>query len=557
MYSTRKSLIEPKVVIAIVVIMIGLALFVIYPIIKLLWLVFFPDGLFSLSFLSQIINTHIYMRGFYDSIKVAFWVSVCSVIIGYIFAYAIVRVNVKGKRFFNFMATIPIISPPFLLAMAIILLFGYNGLITKGIFGIGNFRIYGFKGLLLVETIASFPIAYLTLKGVLSAIDPRLEDAALGLGSSRGKVFSTVTLPLSIPGIANAFLIIFTFSLADFGNPILLAGSRFPILSVQAYLEITGMYHLEKGAALAFMLLIPSTIVYIIQKYVVAKKSYVTITGKPTGISFQPYSKAEKILFLSICLVISLLIIGLYSTVLWGAFVKSWLINNSFSLEHLKYAWSQGFEYLKDTLILALISAPIAALQGIIIAFLVVRRNFFGKRSMEFISMLTFALPGTVVGIAYLLSFNTSPLLLAGTAFILIFNFIFRYTPVGVRTGISMLHQLSPSIEEASINLGASTVQTFRKITLPLIIPSFFSAIIYAFIRSMSAISAVVFLVSANWYIYTVFILDELSIGRIENAAAAVIILACVIIAFISAVGFALGKMRGKVPGEETAIIGL
>lgn len=542
----RRALLEPQVIIAIIVIMAGMALFVLYPLIKLLYIVFFPGGHFSFAVIERIVGTRIYLRGFLNSTMVAFWVGILSVIIGYIFAYAVTRANVPGKRYFNLMATIPMLSPPFLLAMGVILLFGYNGLITKGILGIDNFRIFGFKGLLLVETVGSFPLAYLTLKGMLSAMDPRLEDAALSLGASRLKTFLTVTLPLSLPGIANAFLLIFAFSLADFGNPILLAGSRFPILSVQAYLEITGMYNLERGAALALMLLVPSILAFILQRYLLAKRSYVTVTGKPGMSSFPRSSLAERQLYFGVCFAFSILLLLLLSVAMAGAFVKNWLIDNSFSLEHFRFAWGQGFRYLKDTSKMAIIGGMLAALQGVVIAFLVSKRKFIGKRSMEFISMLPFALPGTVVGIAYLLSYNTLPILLTGSSLIIIINFVYRYTPVGIRSAVPMLQQLSPSIDEASTNLGASSGTTFRKITLPLIVPSFFAALVYAFIRSMTAISAVVYLASPHAYVYTVFILDELSIGRLGNAAAGVVILSVVILAFIAAAGLILRRVSGK-----------
>ncbi len=547
----RKSLLEPQVIIVIIIIMAGLALFVVFPLIRLLYIVLFPNGHFTFDIIKQIVDTHIYMQGFLNSTTVAFWVGLSSVVIGYIFAYAVTRANVAGKRYFNFMATIPMLSPPFLLAMGVILLFGYNGLITKGILGMDNFRIFGFKGLLLVETVGSFPLAYLTLKGMLSAMDPRLEDAALSLGASRWKTFATITLPLSLPGIANAFLLIFAFSLADFGNPILLAGSRFPILSVQAYLEITGMYNLEKGAALALMLLIPSILAFAIQRYVIARRSYVTVTGKPGMSSFPRASTAERHLYFGICLAFSLLLAMLLTVAMAGAFVKNWLIDNSFSLVHFKFAWGQGLRYLKDTTRMALIGGLLAAVQGIVIAFLVTKRRFIGKKSMEFISMLPFALPGTVVGIAYLLSYNTLPILLTGSSLIIIINFVYRYTPVGMRTAVPMLQQLSPSIDEASINLGASTGTTFRKITLPLIIPSFFAALVYAFIRSMTAISAVVYLASPHAYVYTVFILDELSIGRLGNAAAGVVILSGVILAFIVVASLVLRRIGGKRQGSS------
>lgn len=248
------------------------------------------------------------------------------------------------------MATLPIISPPFVLSLSIIFLFGRKGLITNGLLGITDFNVYGLHSLILVQALSFFPVAYLTLSGILQAIDPSVEDAALNLGASRWKIFRTVTLPLSLPGIISGLLLVFIQSLQDFSNPAVIGGG-YPTLGVEAYRVITGMYELKTGAILAIMLLMPSLIAFLLQKYWVSGKSYVTVTGKPSQVRAK-ISEKKHIIYplLGICMVFCSVIILFYGTVLWGAFVKVWGVDSSFSLDHFKYVISTGLKPLKKML---------------------------------------------------------------------------------------------------------------------------------------------------------------------------------------------------------------
>ncbi|WP_455381281.1 ABC transporter permease, partial [Salinispira pacifica] len=414
-----------------------------------------------------------------------------------------------------------------------------------------NVQIYGFTGLLVAQVSTFFPVAYITLKGVLDSISTTLEDAALDLGGSRWKVFRKVTLPLAIPGIAGAMLVLFVETLADFGNPLILAGSQFPILSVQAYLEITGMYDLPKGSALALVLLVPSVTAFFLQKYWVSRKQYVTVTGKPTRSTAKIVSPPVKWILFGFCSFAAFFIILLYATILWGALAKVWGSNNAPTFDHFRYVFSVGFAAIKDTLVIAGLSTPVAGILGMIIAYLVVRKRFAGRRFLEFSSMLSFAVPGTVIGIGYILAFNRLPLLLTGTLLILLLNFIFRYIPVGIQSGVAILQQVDPSIEEAAVDLGADTGRTFRKVTLPLMVPAFFSGLIYSFVRAMTAISAAIFLVSSNWNLMTVQIMSEVNSGRLGAAAALSIILVGIILVAIliirSVLNFRYGRFSGSI----------
>jgi iron(III) transport system permease protein len=429
------------------------------------------------------------------------------------------------------------------------MLFGNNGLVTYSLLGISNYPIYGFQGLLFAQIITFFPVAYITLRGVIESISPTLEDAALDLGGSRLKVFLKVTLPLTVPGIASSMLVLFIETLADFGNPLILAGSQFPILSVQAYLQITGMYDLPKGSAIAIMLLVPSITAYFAQKYWVSRKQYVTITGKPTSSAIKSVSPAAKWILFSLCLLVAAFILLIYVMIAWGAFAAVWGFDNTPTLRHFAYVFGVGFTAVLDTLQIAGYSTPVAGILGMIIAFLVVRKNFPGKKTMEFTSMLSFAVPGTVIGIGYILAFNKAPLLLTGTLAILLLNFIFRYIPVGIQSGIAILRQIDPAIEEAAIDLGADSRKTFFKITLPLMTPAFFSGLIFSFVRAMTAISAAIFLVSSRWNLMTVQIMSQAESGRLGAAAAFSLILVLIILLAIllirSLLVFRYGRFGG------------
>lgn len=516
----KKLLKEPLLLCVITLIGISLFLFIILPLYKIFQISLVEDGHFTLATFWKLLSKSYNRRPLFNSLKLGVTVSFLGTAIGFIFAYAITRVEIPFKKFFRVVATFPIVSPPFVISLAAIMLFGNNGLITKHLFnGYFNFEIYGFNGLVLVETLAYFPTAFLTLFGVLQAIDPALEDAALDLGASKGKVFRTITLPLAIPGIASSLLLVFTQSLADFGNPMIISGN-YSVLSVQAYLRITGMYDLKGGAALALLLLIPSLIAFFLQKYWVSKKSYVTVTGKPTAGRIKTDEPIIKYSVLWICFFLTGVILLFYGMVIGGSFVKVWGANNALTLDNYRHVFTVGWEFIKDTLLLSSIATPISGILGMVIAFLVVRKKFPGKGLMEVVSMLNFAVPGTVVGIGYILAFNQRPLLLTGTASIIIILFIFRRIPVGIRAGIAELQQIDPYIEEASADLGADSSTTFRKITLPMITPAFFSGLVFSFVKCMTAISAIIFVVSGKWNLITVAILGSVENADLSQAAA-------------------------------------
>ncbi|MCX5820727.1 MAG: iron ABC transporter permease, partial [Deltaproteobacteria bacterium] len=492
----RKLWREPLLLFGITLVSVFLFLFIVLPLFKIFQLSFEENGRYSLKVFAELLSKSYNVQPLIHSLTLGAAVSILGTAIGFIFAYAVTRVDIPWKRFFNVTATFPIIAPPFMMSLSAILLFGKQGFVSNMILNdIIHFKIYGFYGLLVVETLTYFSTAYLTLYGVLQAIDPALEDAALDLGAPKWKVFSRITLPLATPGIASAILLVFSQSLADFGNPMILAGN-YTILATQAYLTIVGMYDMRSGAGLAILLLIPSLIAFGLQKYWVSRKSYVTVTGKPSSTRIKMDHPVTKYSIFGLCLLLTGVIFLFYGMVLFGSFVKLWGANHSLTFINYKHVFTVGWGFIRDTLLLSSIATPIAGILAMIIAFLVVRKNFPGKRLMELVSLLTFAVPGTVVGIGYILAFNEYPLKLTGTAAIIVLLFIFRDLAVGVQTGIAELQQIDPSIEEAATDLGADSATTFRRITLPLITPAFYAGLAFTFVKCMTAVSAVIFVVS-------------------------------------------------------------
>lgn len=550
MFTTARSQLrilarDPVLLALVAVIFVSILLFVVYPLAMVFIASLQERGEWTLGNYALIGERRLYRNALWNSLSVGALVGILGVIIGYVAAFVLTRLDVPGKKLLHYLTILPIISPPFVSAVSILFLFGFNGLVTKQLLGLQDFSIYGFHGVVWSQVFTFAPIAYLSLRGVLASISPTLEDAALNIGASRWQTFWKVTFPLSLPGIASAFLIVFIESMADFGNPLVLAGAAFPMLAPQAYLEITGSFNLARGAMLAVVLLLPSLTAFAIQRYYLSKRQYVTVTGKPTASTSKIVSEPVKWLLYGFVLGFAAIVLMFYGVILLGAFTQVWGFDYSFTLAHFAYVFDVGFKTVTDTLLIAVITTPVSGLLGMLVAFLVVRRAFPGKGAMEFGSILSYAVPGTVVGIGYILAFNSPPIVLTGTLTILVLCFVFRYVPVGIQSGIAVLRQIDPSIEEAAQNLGASALTTFRKVTLPLIAPAFLSGLVYAFVRAMTAISAAIFLVSANWNLMTVQILNQVGSGRLGVAAAySIVVIVIVLGAIVVINGFVTRMTR-------------
>lgn len=528
-----------------------LVLFVIYPLTMLLQRALFDNDTLSLGALGGALRSSSNLRALRNSLELAALVGVVGTFVGFIFAFAVERAGLGSKlRWLIDRSTfLPLISPPFTTSIAIVFSFGPRGLITYGLLGLQHVKVYGLASTFAAETLTYFPIAYLALRPMLASMSSSLEEASFSLGASRWHVFRTVTLPLALPGLANAFLLLFGSSLADFATPLILAGSDFPVLPTEAYLQITGMFDLRSGAILSLMLLVPAGLVFLMQEWLVAGRLYTTVTGKASAQSPRDsVSGAAAAGLLLFCAAVCCVIVYFYALLFYASIVLAFGANNTLTLDHYRVIFSEGLPAIKDTLIIALVSMPLGGLYGIAIGYLVGRKQFPGRRVMEVVSMLNYALPGTIVGIAYLVAFNDKPLALTGTATILIACYVFRYSPTGIRTTVALLKQIDRSMEEASASLGAGGFHTFRRVILPLIMPAFFAGLGVMFIRSMTAISATIFLVSIDWTLITVKILENMTEVALGPAAAFSVFVIVVVLAVTEILNRALLYLTAPSP---------
>lgn len=483
---------------------------------------------FSLQNYIDVFNMHGNTQILVNTIVLGVVTASISVIVGFIFAYVTTYMKIRFRKIFDFIAILPIISPPFVVALSAILLFGRVGLITRGLLGLTDVEIYGFHGLVLVQSLSFFPIAYMMLVALLQRIDPSVEEAARDLGASRYHVFTSVTLPLMVPGIANAFLLVFIQSIADFANPVVIGGN-FTTVAVKIYQEGIGNYQFGTATALAMILLTISISIFVLQKYYVSKKSYVTVTGKVSR--HRDLIESRKIVVPStiILLIFTLFVIMMYILIPIGSFVKLWGVNYTPTLEHYKYIFKPKlFQPVLTTTSLAVIATPVSGILAMVIAFLIVRKKFFGKSFIEFTTIMALAIPGTIIGLGYVISYNKSYGIgnftlippITGTGFIIIMAFIIRSLPVGVRSGITSLQQIDPSIEEAANVLGASSRKVFTSVTIPMIKNAFLNGLIFTFARSMTLVSTVIFLISAKYKLLTTSIMAQIDVGRMGVASA-------------------------------------
>lgn len=541
---------DPVLFIAIIFIIISLLIFVIYPMVSILKQSFLSnDNKFTLQGYITNITKPQFLATLKNTLVLGTLVGAFSTIVGFIFAYADSYIKTSFKGLFKVMSVLPIVSPPFVLCLSLIMLFGNRGFISNGLFHIENSSVYGLKGLLIVQTMTFFPVAYLLLTGLLKQIDPSLEEASRNMGASRWKTFLKVTLPLMAPGIANAFLLTFMETVADFANPMVIGGN-YSTLATQIYMQATAAYDMQGGAVVAVILLSISVLLFVVEKYWIEKKTYVTVTGKASRERTLVEDKKVVYPFNAFCLAVGAFILVLYILVPIGGLFKTWGEDYSLTFDHYKYAFDIGKSAIIDTTWLSLVATIVCGVLAMVVAFLIVRKRFLGRGFMEFTSLLAMAVPGTVIGIGYVLAFNTKPIYLTGTAAILIIVFIVRSLPVGVRSGVTALQQIDPSIEEAAADLGADTTKVFTSVTLPLIKSAFFSGLVYSFVRSMTAVSAVIFLVSAKYNLLTVGIMAEADKGEFGVASAYSTILIVIVFAAIVIMDVVL-KRTGVSKKEE------
>jgi iron(III) transport system permease protein len=496
----------------------------------------------------------------WNSLLLAVLVGAGTTLLGLAFALVATRTGFRAKRALRVLTVLPIITPPFVIGLAVILLFGRSGAVTQFLAQLLDLPagrwVYGLPGIWLAQMLAFTPIAFLVLIGVVEGVSPSMEEAAQTLRANSWQTFTTVSLPLMRPGLANAFLLGFIESLADFGNPLVLGGN-YGVLSTEIFFAIVGaQYDQGRAAVLSIVLLAFTLSAFWAQRRWLGRKSYATVTGKGDSGLPAKLPQAVKALAYGAALPWAALTAVIYLMIMFGGFVETFGRDHSFTLRHYIDAfaiipsehgliWSgAAWNSFFTTLAIAAVSAPLTAALGLLTAYLLVRQRFAGKDAFEFGTMLSFAIPGTVIGVSYILAFNVPPLELTGTGIILVICFVFRNMPVGVRAGIAAMSQLDKSLDEASLTLGASSFTTMRRVILPLLRPAIVAALVFSFVRAITAISAVIFLVSAEYDMATSYI-----IGRVENgdyglAIAYSSVLILVMLIAISLVQLAVGEAR-------------
>jgi iron(III) transport system permease protein len=481
--------------------------------------------------------------------------------LGLALALIVARTAFPYKGALRAISILPIITPPFVVGVAIIVLFGRTGLVTgivADLFGIPPTRwIYGLPGILIAQVLAFAPITFLVLLGTLEAINPTLEEASRTLGARPMRTFRTVTLPLLRPGLAAAFLLAFIESLADFGNPIVLGGG-YEVLSTKIFFAVVGArYDLGNAATLAMILLSLTLVAFWLQMRWLGRKSYVTVTGKSDAGLAAPLPPGLGLASYAVILPWVIFTAAVYAIVLAGGFVTDigrWDLTPTFrhlgtafrvemgehGLQFLGSAWNS----LHTTLLVSAIAAPLTTAVGILTAWLVSRQDFAGKRAFEFGTMLSFAIPGTVVGVSYVAAFNVPPVDITGTMAILVICFVFRNMPVGMRAGVAALAQIDRSMEEASQTMGGGGLATLRRVVLPLIKPAIFTALVYSFVTAMTAVSAVIFLVSARHNMATAYIMGRVENGEFPLAITYSAVLMLIMIACVLLIRLMVGRRR-------------
>ncbi len=526
---------DPFMTTAIVMIMASIAVFVLFPISTIFSkVVFLEDGTFTPMAFYENITSFGVGRTLKNSLMLAIAVGMSSTFLGLCFSLFTVRITKRFKGLARLFSMLPIVTPPFVIGLSLILIFGRNGTINDGLLalfgndglfiGTGNegwfhrsAYIYGFWGVFLAQTLSFTPICFMLLVGMVSTINPAVEEASVTMRASNSQTFYYVTLPLLRPGIANAFLLAVISSLADFGNPMVLGGD-YDVLATEIYFSIVGaQLDYARASTLGILLLSFSLLAFIIQRQWIGKKSYVTVTGKGSGGYFQPVPAWVRRIATSVSLSWMLFTAILYGSILLGGFVVNWGADYTPTLAHYEELWARGMGYgawpsYITTLKFAAVGAPLTALMGLMIAYVTTRKRFIGRGVVDFSAMISFAIPGTVIGISYVLAFNTAPILINGTAIIIIISFIFKNMPVGIRSGISALSQIDKSLEEASLTQRASSIRTIFTIVLPLLRPAMISAIVFSFVKSMTTVSAIIFLVTADTQVATTYIM-----GRVED----------------------------------------
>ncbi|MFQ5593886.1 MAG: ABC transporter permease [Anaerolineae bacterium] len=541
--ASRRLRREPILLVAVQAATVGLIVFVLWPLAEV-----FVEGFragqgaegFSLLQFEKLLEMPMVARAVKNTLVIGVISATLSTLIGTLVAYSLTLTDVPWKRSLRILTVLPLVSPPFAVSFAILLLFGRRGLITYDLLHITKYNVYGPQGIIFVQLISYTPLAALILSAVFASISRDVEEAAEDLGGRPLYVLRTVTFPLVMPAILTAGLLNFISSISDFGNPMLIGGGH-QMLATQAFIQMIELFDLQLGAALAMLLVVPALAAFLLQHWITNRRSYVTVTsGARTGFIRKLPGWLKWPLF-GLCVFLAMFNILLYGSIFVGAAVNAWGFDYTPTWRNV-YGLLSAVSMLRNSLIVSVGAGIVGGIIGILIAWLVARQRFPGRGALDFSATVMYAIPGTVIGIGYILAFNAAPYFWTGTFFIIIVAFAFRRLPVGLRTGVAAGKQIDPSLEEASLDLGASRFRTFTYVTFPLLSRAFFAGVIYIFIKAMTDLSAAVFLNAGRTQLFTVRMFSVMIRGTPSEAAA---FAALLIVIILMALGV-LSKVTGK-----------
>jgi len=505
----RRQAGDPGVVMAFLGAAVVLGLFVLYPTLRVL---VYP----SLHDYLDIPKSLRWVQAARNSLVMMIISTVTATASGLVFAFAITRPDVPGRQIFRMVSLLPLFAPPFMVAFAYILMFGRQGLITKTLLGL-DANIFGWHGLWLVQTVAFFPLAMLIIIGVLEAVNPSLEHAARNLGADEWAVVRTISFALARPGIAGAALVVAISVLADFGNAVVIAGG-FPLLATEAWFRMEGMADLRGAALVVSMLIVPTTVLFLLERYWVSRRVYTTVTGRGSRIGHPPTHPVLKWGAAIFCTGMSVMVFLVYFGVVAGAFTASWGRDWTPTLAHWRLA-ADRMDTLWASVKIGALAGAVTGIASVVVAFLT-SRNLPLRQALDFLAVLPGALPGVFVGVGFVLAFNRPPLELVGTVWVIALALAFWHLPMGYQAAVATLKQIERSIEEAATNLGASGLRVLWDIYVPLLQRAFLGAFTVSFIRAVTNVSIVIFLVTPGNVVATFAILNMIG-NNIWGAAAA------------------------------------
>ena len=532
------------------IILLIFTLFLVYPLFSM-FIKGFKDpatGEWTLKHYEKFFGKRYYYRALINSFKVTFSVTILAVLVGVPIAYFMSNYYIKGKNLLEIIIIISMMSPAFIGAYSWILLLGRSGVVTRfmsSILGIQMPSIYGFGGILLVFTLKLYPFIYMYVSGALKKFDVSLEEAAESLGCHGPRKVFGIVLPLITPSIFAGALLVFMNSLADFGTPQLI-GEGFVTMPVLVYSEFVSEMGGEAhfAAAMANIMILITAVMFILQKAYINRKSY-------TMNSLKPIQKKELKGVKSVLLHIFIYAVVILSfvpqlTVMYTSFLNT---NGSIFLPGYSFVsyekiFSSLGSAIKNTYLYGIAAILLILLLGVFIAYVSVRRRNAMTGIIDTVTMVPYIIPGSVLGITLLLAFNKPPLILSGTAIIIIISLVIRRLPYTLRSSSAILYQINPNIEEASISLGCRPMMTFFRITVVMMLPGVLSGAILSWITVINELSSSVILYSGKTRTMSVAIYTEVVRGNYGTAAAlSTILILTTIVSLI--IFFALSGKKG------------